>query len=118
MDPIDLFPVVDEQTNFCSVLFVEKFIWHFHRFLSEINQLIILPFVWYTQFYGILYHDPSLVKNSNRTQPQYNLPNPIKSNTNSNLRRYSALFVHNIQFEKRISLLMLSFIVNIVNNVK
>lgn len=73
MDPIDLFPVVDKQTNFCSVLFVEKFIWNFHLFLSEINELIILPFVWYTQFYGILYHDTSMVKNSNLTQPQSNL---------------------------------------------
>lgn len=69
MDPIDLFPVVDKQTHFCSVLFVEKIIWNFHLFLSEIDELIILPLVWYTQFYGILYHDTSRVKNSNLTQP-------------------------------------------------
>jgi hypothetical protein len=34
---------------------------------------LVYPIVWYTQFYGIRYHDTSLVKNSNLTQPQSNL---------------------------------------------
>lgn len=45
MDPIDLFPVVDKQTNFYSLLFVGKFVWNFPLFLSEIKELVILPFV-------------------------------------------------------------------------